>query len=316
MERFLYSSTKPFRVSGLKVDSKHRLQVREYGNPKGIPVIFLHGGPGFPTPKYTIRFFNKRHFHVIIFDQRGCGSSRPLGELTANNTQELIHDIEKIRLHCGLKKVVLVGGSWGATLAFLYMIQYPKNVISYIVTGFTLLKEALFTSRLRVQFPQDWEKFMNLGYPQNLKKTIDKYFQKIKEKNTLYIQEWTNLEEKHLTVEGPVDKLSTGRNRQQVGALIESYYFKHNFFLPKNYILNHLSSCSQIPGVIIHGREDVICNPIDSQIIHQKLPRSVLRLINHSGHSYFEPLICQALIQAIQELTPSWFDQRKNFYNG
>lgn len=314
MNKYLYSSTKPFKTSWIQVDSKHRLKIKEYGNPKGIPIIFLHGGPGFKTNDYIIRFFDKRRYHLVTFDQRGCGSSRPLGELTNNNTQELVSDIDKIRLHCEFKKVVLVGGSWGATLALLYMIQYPKNVISFILTGFTLLKEALFTSRLQKRFPEDWNQFMKLGYPEDLKKTINKYFQKIKEGHPKYIQEWTEIENKHLTVSTPINISFESDKEKQIAALIESYYFKNNFFLSDNYIQNNLDKCKKIPGVIIHGREDVICNPNDSQTIHKRLPRSTLRIINQAGHSYLEPLISKSLIKATQDLCQQYFHQRKKFY--
>ena len=314
MNKYLYSSTKPFKTSWIQVDSKHLLKIKEYGNPKGIPVIFLHGGPGSGTNNYIIRFFDKRRCHLVIFDQRGCGSSRPLRELTNNNTQELVSDIEKIRHYCGFKKVVLVGGSWGATLALLYMIQYPQNVISFIITGFTLLKEALFTSRLQKKFPEDWNQFMSLGHPQNLEKTIDKYFQKIKEGHPKYIQGWTTIEDKHLTVKGSIKSSSETQIQKQTGALIESYYFKHKFFLPNNYIQNNLDKCKKISGVIIHGHEDVICNLDDSKTIHKRLPRSTLRIINQAGHSYLEPLIGQSLIKATQDLCQQYFHQREKFY--
>lgn len=314
MNKHLYSSTKPFKTTWIQVDSIHRLKIKEYGNPKGIPVIFLHGGPGSQTNKNCIRFFDKRRYHVVIFDQRGCGSSLPLGELANNNTQELVNDIDKIRHHCGFKKVVLVGGSWGATLALLYMIKYPDKVISFIVTGFTLLKEALFTTRLRSQFPEDWNQFMSLGYPQNLEKTIDKYFQKIKEGHPKYIQEWIEIEKKHLTVNGSIKSSSETKNQKHTGALIESYYFKHHFFLPNNYIQDNLDKCKEIPGVIIHGREDVICNLDDSKTTHKKLPRSILRIINQAGHSYLEPSISQSLIKATQDLCQQYFHQRGTFY--
>ena len=314
MSKHLYSSTQSFKTTWIQVDSKHRLKIKEYGNPKGIPVIFLHGGPGSQTNKNCIRFFDKRRYHLVIFDQRGCGSSRPLRELSNNNTQELVNDIDKIRHHCGLKKVVLVGGSWGATLALLYMIKYPDKVISFIVTGFTLLKETLFTSRLQSQFSGDWNQFMSLGYPQNLEKTIDKYFQKIKEGHPKYIQEWTTIENKHLTVNGSIKSSSETQNQKHTGALIESYYFKHKFFLPNNYIQNNLDKCKKIPGVIIHGHEDVICNPDDSKTIHKKLPQSVLRIINQAGHSYLEPSIGLPLIKATQDLCLQYFHQREKFY--
>lgn len=314
MNKHLYSSTKPFKTTWIQVDSRHCLKIKEYGNPQGIPVIFLHGGPGSQTNKNCIRFFDKRRYHVVIFDQRGCGSSRPLGELANNNTQELVNDIDKIRHHCGFKKVVLVGGSWGATLALLYMIKYPDKVISFIVTGFTLLKETLFTNRLQSQFPEDWNQFMKLGYPKDLKKTINKYFQKIKEGHPKYIQEWTEIETKHLTVSIPMNTSFESDKDKRIAALIESYYFKHNFFLPNNYIQNNLNKCKKIPGVIIHGHEDVICNPDDSKIIHKKLPRSVLRIINQAGHSYLEPSMSQSLIKATQDLGQQYFHQKEKFY--
>ena len=135
-----------------------------------------------------------------------------------------------------------------------------------------------------------------------------------KEGHPKYIQEWTEIETKHLTVSTPINTSFESDKDKRIAALIESYYFKHNFFLPNNYIQNNLNKCKKIPGVIIHGHEDVICNPDDSKIIHKKLPRSVLRIINQAGHSYLEPSMGQSLIKATQDLGLQYFHQREKFY--
>jgi proline iminopeptidase len=313
MENFLYNYKEPYNTKNLKVDSLHTLKIRRFGNPKGIPVIFLHGGPGAPTDNYCSRFFDKRYYNIVLFDQRGCGTSSPLSELKNNNTQELINDIEKIRLECNFRKIVLFGGSWGASLAILYMIQYPKNVLTYIIRGFCLLKENIFTESFKNMYMDNWNNFLNLGYKNSIKKTIEKYHNQIKKKNIKYIDNWINLEFNCLTVHNN-SKYKMSRNDKYITSLLESYYFKNNFFIEPNFILKNANKISKIPGYIIHGRLDVICNPKDSFDLHQLLPLSRLILIEGAGHSYLDPPLTKTLVDYTKKIYNLYFNYTNKYY--
>ena len=301
-----------YETKQLKVDSIHTLKIKKFGNPKGIPVIFLHGGPGAPTDNDFSCYFDKRYFNIIVFDQRGCGTSTPLGELRNNNTHELIEDIEKIRIICKFKKMVLFGGSWGASLALLYMMKYPNNVISFIIRGACLLKRNIFTESYKNMYPDKWEKFLSLGYSDNLAKTISKYFNKIKEKDRKYIENWTDWELPCLTVFPEEDNSQMSYQDKYYYSLIESYYFKNNFFLPEDYIQNNLKKIPNIPGYIVHGRLDVICDPKDSYIISKAIEKSKLIFIESTGHNGEK--MKKALIECTKKLIPIYFKSRNKYY--
>jgi len=169
MEKALYKKIKSYREFYLDVSDIHQLYIRLYGNPEGIPVFYLHGGPGGYTGKECARFFNSRKYNVIVFDQRGCGKSLPRNELLHNTSFNLVNDIEKIRCFLKFKKIMLFGGSWGASLAILYSIKYPKNVMHYIIRGFTLLEDDIYPESFKQMFPAEWGKIVNLAKQKTLR---------------------------------------------------------------------------------------------------------------------------------------------------
>jgi proline iminopeptidase len=310
--KILYNYKKPYETKTLKVDSIHTLKIRKFGNPKGIPVIFLHGGPGAPTEDYFSCYFDKRYYNIILFDQRGCGTSKPLGELRNNNTQELIEDIEKIRIECKFKKIILYGGSWGASLAILYIMKYPNNIISFIIRSICLLKDGVFTENYKNMYTDKWEKFLSLGYPDSISKTISKYFNKIKENDKKYIENWANWELPCLTVLPTENKSKMSYKKKYLYCLIESYYFKNNFFLPENYILNNLKKIPNIFGYIVHGRLDVICNPKDSYTLSKSIKKSKMIFIDSTGHNGEE--MTKTLVECTKKLIKIYFKSRKKYY--
>ena len=165
MKKFLYKETPIKKKYLLKVDEIHSIYVSHYGSENKPVVFFIHGGPGSSTEPICARFFNPLKYHIILFDQRGCGKSKPLGELKNNKTKYLIDDIEKIRLHNKFKKIILFGGSWGASLSLLYAIKYPQNVQYYIIRGFCLLNTTnynIFTESIKEMYPELWSKFKKL----------------------------------------------------------------------------------------------------------------------------------------------------------
>ena len=307
MEKYLYKKTPPIKEYYLRVDRIHSLYVSHYGSPNKPVVIFLHGGPGGGSDPVFSRLFNSRQYHVIVFDQRGCGKSRPLGELKNNNTTQLILDIEKIRVANNFDKIILSGGSWGASLSLLYAIKYPQNVSYYIISGLCLMDDPqgeVFTPSLKVMYPELWNNYLSLSSKKKPLDRVKHYFQEIKKGQKRYINTWFRLEDQTRSID-PDSRKSNKRTQTQkrIIALMESYYYSQRFFLPSNYILNNISKISGIPGILIHGRLDVICNPEDSYRVAEKLPQAKLCLIQKAGHSFSDPPITKAIVQATRELS-------------
>lgn len=305
MEKILYPLTPKIKSYYLKVDDIHSLYIAHYGNINKPVIFFLHGGPGAATEELCSRFFNPNEFHIILFDQRGCGKSKPLGELNKNNTKYLIEDIEFIRKHIKANKIILFGGSWGATLSVLYAITYPENVSYYIIRGFCLgddVKGEVFTKSLSLMYPELWNSFIELSNKKNSIERLKDYYEQIKKKNQTFIDAWFNLEFKTLTPNPRDNKINFNENEKYIASLLESHYYSNQFFLPKNYIMKNIKYIKHIPGVIIHGRLDVICNLNDSYKISKKLPLAKFEIIENAGHSYYDPLITKAMIKATQNI--------------
>ena len=306
MERYLYKKTPPLKEYYLSVSPLHHLYVAHYGSPSKPVVIFLHGGPGAASEPLCARFFNPRHYHIILFDQRGCGRSRPSGELESNNTCNLIEDIERIRLHNNFSKIILFGGSWGASLALLYSIKYPQHVNYYIIRGLCLMNspdDEVFTRSLQLMYPEIWERYTSLSSHKKPLLRAKEYFREIQKKNQKFINAWFDVEFKTLTPNPKNNQVHFTANEKYVVSLLESYYYSNKFFLPRDYILKHTDRIRHIPGIIIHGRLDVICNPLDSYRLAQKLPKAKLEIVESAGHSYYDPLITKAMMNAIKKIT-------------
>ena len=306
MEKLLYKPTPKLREYYLEVDPLHSLYVAHYGNINKPVVFFLHGGPGAASEPLCSRFFNPRQYHIVVFDQRGCGKSTPGGSLTRNTTEYIIGDIERIRTHIGAEKIILFGGSWGATLAILYAINYPQRVAYYIIRGICLCDDPsgeVFTQSLALMYPELWEKYVGMSKHTDPLLRSKEYYENIKKKNQKYIDTWYNLEFKTLTPNPRDNNIKMDSNEKYVVSLLESHYYSNKFFLPPNYIINNSYKIRHIPGVIIHGRLDVICSVQDSYRLSQKLPKAELCIVEKAGHSYYDPLITEAMIDATRRLT-------------
>jgi proline iminopeptidase len=305
MEKLLYPLTIKIKSYYLKVDEIHSLYIVHYGNINKPIILFLHGGPGASTDEFCSRFFDPTEFHIILFDQRGCGKSKPLGELNKNSTKYLIEDIEFIRKHIKANKIILFGGSWGATLSILYAIHYPENVSYYITRGLCLcddVKGEVFTKSLSLMYPELWNLFIELSNKKNSIERLKEYHEEIKKKNKIFIDAWFNLEFKTLTPNPKDNKINFNEQEKYISSLFESLYYSNSFFLPKNYIIKNIKSIKHIPGIIIHGRLDVICNLNDSYKISKKLPLAKFEIIENAGHSYYDPLITKAMIKATKNI--------------
>lgn len=298
------------------VSNEHILHVEEAGNSNGIPVLFLHGGPGAGINANFQWAFDLEQYRIIGFDQRGCGHSQPFGELEHNTTTDLIEDIEALRQHLNISTWHVFGGSWGATLALCYAIAHPEAVTRLILRGIFLARQQDF----------DWFLEPNGGAAQvfpdayiNFSKYIPSDSERSKQISQAYYELFSSNDETvsknalsaWFNWEGAISKLipdeqqsSNTASNQQVKslALLECHYLKHQCFIPENYILNNANKIVNIPTHIVHGRYDMVCQVSAAYQLHKALPGSELYIINDAGHSASEPGIKSKLIEIMDVL--------------
>jgi proline iminopeptidase len=310
--RSLYPAIKPYVTHSINVEVPHVLHVEECGDPKGIPVLFVHGGPGSGCEIYHRQFFNPEKYRIILFDQRGCGQSTPHACLEGNNTQALVSDMEVIREHLGIDKWVLFGGSWGSTLSLVYAETHPERVMSLILRGIFLCRpreiEWFYQEGASRIFPDAWQEFIEPIAPKDRGNMVKAYYDLLTGDNEIKrmaaAKAWSIWEGRTATLTGrksvvdhfadPFTALSLAR--------IECHYFINNSFLLDNQILNDVDKLKGIPGVIVQGRYDVICPMESAWQLHQAWDESELHIINDAGHAASEPGIVNALVSATDEM--------------
>ena len=311
LQSILYPSIEPFVQHSLQVDNTHTLHIEVCGNPKGIPVVFVHGGPGGGYTAIHRRFFDPQAYRIILFDQRGCGRSKPHACLTNNTTAHLIEDLDKIRRHLKIDKWLLFGGSWGSTLALLYAQTYPERVFGLILRGIFLCREQdvnwFYQSGADRFYPEYWTDFSAPVLPENRSNMIEAYHQLLTSDNEI---ERMRAAEAWSVWEGRTSNLQTDPNTVDhfsnpyhalAMARIECHYFYHQAFIEENQILNNTQSIRHIPATIIHGRYDMVC-PINQAFdLHARLPLSKLIICNHAGHSAMELETAAALVSATDQ---------------
>lgn len=308
----LYPELKPYLRHQLQVSNLHELYLDEAGNPDGIPVLFLHGGPGSACDASSRRFYNPEIFRIITFDQRGCGRSTPHAELRQNDTTSLIEDMEAIRVFLGIDQWVLFGGSWGSTLALLYAQAYPGHVLAMVLRGIFLCRQAdldwLYGSGANRVFPDYWQEFIDFIPHSERDNLLAAYYKRLTGTDELVrmsaARSWVSweLQCSRLRPGEDVSKRISKQHNALAMSRIETHYFMHDGFIDENQILNNMSKIQDIPAKIVHGRYDMVC-PLDNAIeLHENWPSSELYIIRDAGHSAAEPGIADALIKATQEL--------------
>lgn len=309
----LYPDIKTYQEHKIPVDAPHVLHVEECGNPDGIPVLFLHGGPGAGCELYHRRFFDPQQYRIVLFDQRGCGRSTPHGCLEKNTTQDLVSDIETIRQQLGVESWVLFGGSWGSTLALVYAQTHPEHVQALIVRGIFLSRQADLdwfykeggASRI---FPDQWADLVK-PVPENQRHDLIAAYEKLlHSENELQrmaaAKAWSAWEGNCATLRPNQNVIEhfTDLHTAVSLALIEVHYFRHHSFLQENQILNNMERIRHIPGVIVHGRYDMICPLDNATALHHAWGNSELIIIRDAGHSAAEAGITDALVRATDEI--------------
>lgn len=306
--RTLYPEIAPYRTHRLAVDALHTLHVEECGNPDGIPVIFLHGGPGAGLSPVHRRFFDPARYRIVLFDQRGTGQSTPFGELRDNTTAHLIADIEAVRALAGIERWLVFGGSWGSTLALAYAQAHPARATGVIVRGVYLGREEenrWFNEAdggARWVFPERWARY-EAHIPARERGTmIEAYWRRMDDPDAAIAmaaaQAWLGWEDGAATLLHEPDATSDeDPARVLAKARIEAHYFRHNAFLAHGQLLRDIDRIRHLPGVIVQGRYDIICPPRSAWDLAQAWPEARLEMVL-AGHSATEPAIADALVRA------------------
>ena len=308
----LYHELQPYVVHSLEVEPPHVLYVEECGNPNGIPVLFVHGGPGAGCEDYHRRFFHPELYRIVLFDQRGCGRSSPHASLDNNTTQALVEDMERIREHLGIERWVLFGGSWGSTLSLVYAQTHPERVLGLVLRGIFLCRPQEIhwfyqegASRL---FPDLWEAFLAPIPEAERGNLLDAYYRRLTGDNEVErmaaAKAWSLWEGRTATLrpnQAVVDHFGNPFTALSL-ARIEAHFFKHDSFLRPNQILEDASRLKDIPGVIVHGRYDVVCPLDNAWELHKAWPGSELQIIPDAGHSASERGTVDALVQATVDM--------------
>lgn len=308
----LYPELKPYQRHSLKVSELHELYIDEAGNPDGIPVLFVHGGPGGGCNGSSRRFYDPALYRIVTFDQRGCGRSTPHGELSDNTTQDLIADMEAIRVHLGIDSWVLFGGSWGSTLSLLYAQHYPQRVMALVLRGIFLCRQCdfdwLYKDGANRIFPDYWEEFIK-PIPQSERGDLAQaYNSRLLGDDELLrmgvAKAWSAWEGNCSKLRPSPTALAKFTKPHNALALarIETHYFVNKGFIDENYILNNMQSIKDIAGRIVHGRYDMVC-PLDNALrLHQQWPNSELVIVRDAGHSASEPGTVDALIRVVADI--------------
>lgn len=325
-----FPESTPHREHMIPVGSLHQIYVASYGNPDGVPIIVLHGGPGSGTSPYYAQFFDPKIYHIILADQRGAGRSLPKGEMRENTTQDLIADMETIRVFFNIKEWAVFGGSWGASLALLYAEAHPQLVLGLVLRGIFLVRTedvhlftrdgcpaALFHSREWAQFKSDTARFIaEAGYA-HLSVGVDEIYhiyyellqhpsQDLKENAAGTLSAWEKL---NSYLEINRDELDWSRSPDGVNmGLTEATYFEHGCFIRPNQLLDDIEHLKNIPIYIVQGKYDLVCPPVMADELETALlgindnKDLIVRYDCLAGHSHQEPAIRHGLIESTNQL--------------
>lgn len=307
--RSLYPEIEPFDSGMLAVDDRHTLYYEQCGNPQGKPVVMLHGGPGAGCGAKMRRFHDPAHYRIVLFDQRGSGRSTPHADLVGNDTWSLVADIEKLRLHLGIERWQVFGGSWGSTLALAYAETHPQQVSELVLRGIFMLRrwelEWFYQEGCSRLFPDAWEHYLAAIPEVERGDLISAYYRRLTSPDEATrlaaARSWSVWEAATSLLLQDADFIS-GHEDPHFAlsfARIENHYFVNGgFFEVEDQLLRDAHRLRGIPGAIVHGRYDVVCPLQNAWDLHKVWPQAKLVITPGSGHSAFEPENTAALVEA------------------
>jgi proline iminopeptidase len=306
--RPLFPPSRPYQSGYIQVSKLHKIHFEEHGNPRGKPLVFLHGGPGGGIDKIHPRYFDPKKWRIVLFDQRGCGKSKPFSELRENTIWDLVADIEKLRRHLGLDRWVVTGGSWGSTLSLAYAQTHPARCKALVLRGIFLLRQSelrwFYQEGACHIFPDAWEQYLAPIPPRERSNMMMAYYKRLTGRSRRVRMQaarawsiWEASTSKLYLDPALIKKFGSGKFADAF-ARIEAHYFVNRAFLRRDdQLLRDVHKIRHIPGVIVQGRYDVVCPIRSAWDLHRAWPEAKLVVVPDAGHSMSEPGIRSALIE-------------------
>ena len=306
----LHPPIEPHASDFLETSSLHRIYWEVSGNPQGIPVVFVHGGPGSGTSPLQRRFFDPARYRIVLFDQRGCGRSTPHGELAGNTTPHLIADMEQLRAMLGIERWLVFGGSWGSTLALAYGEAHPERCLGFVLRGIFLCRTSeinWFLYGIRAFFPEAQRRLAEFIPADERSDLLGAYHRRLTDFDPAIhlpaARVWATFEATCSTLRPSPDLVSAFATDHTALSLarIEAHYFVNNIFLPENSLLAQLPRIRHLPCTIVQGRYDAVCPIVSADKLARAWPEARYVIVDDAGHSAFEPGISRALVCATDE---------------
>ena len=306
----LYPSIEPYDQRMVDVGDGHIVYVEQCGNPEGVPVVVLHGGPGGGCSPALRRYFDPEHYRIILFDQRGCGRSRPHAGVEANTTWHLVRDIEKIRRLLKIRKWIVFGGSWGAALGLVYAQRHHAFVRHLVLRGVFLIEKReldwFYGGGAGVFWPEAWARFVEPIPPDERDNLIAAYSRRLfsgdRAEEIRFARLWAGWENGLATIESNGQGSDGPADYARAFSRLENHYFVNSGFVEEGQILRDAQNLHNVGVTIVQGRFDMICPPLSAVRLHQAVPHSQLRMVQMAGHAVSEPGITAELVNVMNEL--------------
>ena len=316
----LYPEIAPYATGTLALDAPHAMYWEQNGRPDGVPVLFLHGGPGAGATPANRRFFDPTHYRIVIHDQRGAGRSRPLGALENNTTPHLVADIERLRVFLGIERWIVFGGSWGSTLALAYAEAHPGRCLALVLRGVFLCRASeidWFLYGIGRFFPEHWRAFAGHLPAEERGDLLAGYHARLIDPDPRVhmpaARAWSRYEGACSTLLPSAQTVAEfERDDMALGlARIEAHYFVNGIFLPENALLDRIDRVRGIPGFIVQGRYDMVCPMAAAAALAEAWPEAETAIAWDAGHSAMEPGICRRLVAVTDRLRDDGIGRRR-----
>jgi proline iminopeptidase len=307
----LFPPIEPYTTGMLPLDQHHTMYWEQSGNPHGLPIVFLHGGPGAGATPTHRRFFDPSFYRIVVFDQRGAGRSLPLGSLKDNTTRHLVEDLETLRRHLGIDRWAVFGGSWGSTLALAYAEAHPERCRGLVLRGIFLCRQSeidWFLKGMRTVFPEAWRAFAGFLPESERGDLLEGYYRRLIDPSpALHMpaaRAWSTYEGACSTLLPSPDTVAAfGEDRMALGlARIEAHYFRCEVIAPKDDLVARVGAIRQLPAAIVQGRYDMVCPVISADELARAWPEAEYIIVPDAGHSAMEPGIRGQLVAATERL--------------
>jgi proline iminopeptidase len=311
LSRPLYPEIEPRETGMLPVDNRHTLYWERIGNPRGVPALFLHGGPGGGVRPANRRTYDPEFYDVTLFDQRGCGRSLPLADLDGNNTQNLIDDIEKLRRHLGVEKWLVTGGSWGSFLSLAYAEAHPESCLGIVVRGiFTGGDDEVdfWFYGIRNFFPEAWQNFSEFIPEAERHDLLRAYHRRVIDPDpavslpaAVALRTYSGWTQSFRATQESVNQLLAPEMCVPLARFF-THFCVNKFFAAPGALLDRIHRIRHLPGIIVQGRYDVVTRPLVAWKLSQAWPEAELQMVLEAGHNSTEPVLAEALTAAAERM--------------